>query len=59
MIDGGVKSAPIPLNSSAPISGVVALRVSPSKSSVIAIGVVTGVPPLSVCVGVFVSICRS
>ena len=57
-INGAVKSTPVPLNSSAPTSGVVAFLKSPSKSSVIAIGVDIVCPPLSVCVGIVVSTCR-
>ena len=52
---GPVKSALIPVNSSAPISGVDVFLVFPSISSVMP---VTGIPPLSIWVGIPVMICR-
>lgn len=54
-MDGGVKSAAIPANSSAPMSGVEPLLTSPSKSSVIP---ATEAAPLSSCVAILVEICR-
>ena len=45
----------IPANSSAPTSGVLALRVLPSKSSVMP---AIGAAPLSSCVGVAGLMCR-
>ena len=52
---GAVRSSGVPVNSSAPTSGVVALRVLPSKSSVIP---ETGVPPLSSWVATPGFICK-
>ena len=52
---GGVKSCGMPVNSSAPTSGVDALRIWPSKSSVIP---ETGVPPLSSWVATALLMCR-
>ena len=52
---GGVRSSAMPLNSSAPMSGALALRVWPSISSVMP---ATGMPPLSSWEAIDGSMCR-
>jgi hypothetical protein len=53
---GALKSTAIPVNSSAPISGVFTLRVSPSMSFVIP---ATVIPPLSNCVPIVGLRCKN
>jgi len=56
VIDGARRSSRVPLNSSAPMSGLVALRAWPSKSVPMP---ATGTPPLSIWVATAGSTCRT